>query len=67
MNLNTDAGRYGLPENPALITTSRLRKWWLHSIWGYRVVKTHHQPHNGIFGVTMEDVYLLIPRSVKTH
>ncbi len=58
---------YGIPENPALATTSRIRKWWLHSVRGYTVVTTRRQPHTGMFGPTFEDVYLLIPKTTKVH
>ncbi len=54
--------RYGLPENPSLATTSRLRMWWLHTIWGYKVISKHSRPHTGAFGLTFEDEYLLLPR-----
>ncbi|MBI2422832.1 MAG: hypothetical protein HYV27_08380 [Candidatus Hydrogenedentes bacterium] len=41
---------YGIPDNPALVTTSRLRAWWLHSIWGYRVLDIRRKPTTGWFG-----------------
>ena len=36
--------------------------WWLHTIWGYKVISKHSRPHTGAFGLTFEDEYLLLPR-----
>lgn len=54
--------QYGIPDNPALKTNSRLRVWWLHSIWGYRVLNKRRQLYTGWFGSAYEDVYVLLPR-----
>ena len=60
--------RYGIPEDPSLRTSSRLRMWWLHSVRGYRVLKKKYQPHAGWFGSGYETVYWLLPRhSGKAH
>lgn len=58
---------YGIPENPALMTTSRLRMWWLHSVRGYKVLNKRRQPHTGVFGPSYEDIYLLVPRRPSQH
>jgi hypothetical protein len=57
---------YGIPDNPSLSTTSRIRVWWLHSIWGYKVLNHRRQPHTGWFGsMDFEDVYVLLPKETK--
>ena len=54
---------YGIPISPALTTTSRLRAWWLHTVWGYTILETHRHPRAGWFGrIAYEDTYLLLPR-----
>lgn len=56
---------YGIPENPALRTNSRIRMWWLQNIRGYQVLTTHRQRRAGWFGATYDNVYLLLPRSTR--
>ena len=53
---------YGIPENPALKTRSRLRRWWLNSLFGYHVVDVRRQPRAGLFGqLTYDETYLMAP------
>ncbi len=59
-------GRYDIPEDPALSTSSRLRYLWLHSVRGYTVLDVRHQPRPGWFGhMVWGETYRLMPRSVK--
>ncbi len=57
--------KYGIPQNPALRTTSRLRKWWLHSVWGYKILGKRAQARTGVFGPTFDDVYVLLPKHTR--
>jgi len=55
--------RYGIPDDPALRTASRLRACWLHYVRGYRVLEIRRRPHQGWFGrIGTEEVYTLLPR-----
>lgn len=55
--------RYGIPKSPALRTTSRLRVWWLHNIWGYTVLEVRRRPRSGWFSrLVYDSTYLLLPR-----
>lgn len=57
-------GRYGIPDNPALTTSSRFRKWWLYALWGYKVLETRRIPQAGWFGrISYRVTYLMLPRS----
>ena len=54
---------YGIPADPTLRTTSKLRVWLLHAFCGYKVLKTLEQPRSDLFGrLTYDKVYLLCPR-----
>lgn len=56
-------GTYGIPDNPGRWTSSRLRAWWLESLWGYKVLRVKRRPRYGWFGkVDFEEEYLLCPR-----
>ena len=41
---------YGIPDNPSLTTHSWVRAWWLHSLWGYKVLDVRRNPKEGWFG-----------------
>jgi len=57
-------GRYGIPDNPALTTQSRFRKWWLYTVWGYKVLEIRRKPRAGWFGrVAYQDTYLMLPKN----
>jgi len=57
---------YGFPDNPSLRTNSRVRMWWLHQVWGYKVLHTHRTPRMGWFGqLTYDESYLMLPRDTE--
>ena len=59
---------YGIPEDPSLRTSSRLRKWWLHSVCGYKVLEVRRYPRSGWFGrLTYEENYRLLPKDETKH
>ena len=53
---------YGIPNNPSLTTHSWVRAWWLHSLWGYKVLDVRRNPKEGWFGrLTYEETIRLVP------
>ena len=53
---------YGIPDNPSLTTHSWVRAWWLHSLWGYKVLDVRRNPKEGWFGrLTYEETIRLVP------
>lgn len=59
---------YGIPENPALTTHSRLRAWWLHSVRGYKVLDIRRRPRHGWFGrLAYDETIRLLPKLGKEH
>jgi hypothetical protein len=59
---------YGIPDNPSLETNWRLRAWWLHSVWGYRVLKVKRHPRSGWFGrLAYDESFLMLPRDETKH
>jgi len=53
---------YGFPDNPGVVTRSRLRAWWLQSLWGYDVVDVRRSPRMGYFGgLAYDERYLMSP------
>jgi hypothetical protein len=58
---------YGIPDNPSLTTHSWVRAWWLHSLWGYKVLDVRRNPKEGWFGrLTYEETIRLVPTQ-KVH
>lgn len=59
-----DMAAYGLPDNPGVTTHSRLRAWWLQSLWGYEIVEVRRAPRSGYFGnLVYDETYLMSPRN----
>ena len=59
---------YGIPEDPSLTTHSRVRAWWLHSVWGYRVLDVRREPRAGWFGrLSFDETIRLLPGSDEIH
>ncbi len=57
-------GRYGIPDDPAFRTNSRLRVMWLQSVWGYRLLEVRRHPRAGWFGrLTYDESFVLLPRA----
>lgn len=54
---------YGIPDNPGLETDSRLRRWWLHAVRGYKVLRVRHRPGSDWRGrARLCESYLMAPR-----
>ena len=54
---------YGIPENPVYTTNSWLRAWWLHTVWGYKLLDIHKKPRASYFGnLTYDETYRLLPK-----
>ena len=54
---------YGFPDNPSLTTSSRVRAWWLRTVFGYHVVRVRHHLHTNIFGrIKYAATFLMTPR-----
>ncbi len=61
-------GTYGIPENPAVETSSRVRRWWLESFFGYQVLEVRRRPRAGWFGnLAYDKSYLMLQRDVEIH
>ncbi|MCF6284358.1 MAG: hypothetical protein L3K26_04125 [Candidatus Hydrogenedentes bacterium] len=55
---------YGIPEDPSLTTHSRVRAWWLHSLWGYHVLDVRRHPKMGWFGqLSYDETIRMVPDS----
>jgi len=61
-------GRYGIPENPALETNSRVWRWCLESFWGYQVLEVRRRPKAGWFGsLAYDESYLMLRRGQEIN
>lgn len=57
---------YGIPDNPSLTTSSKVRAWWLRNVFGYKVLRVQHHPRWGWFGhVKMDETYLMLPKRLS--
>jgi len=49
--------------DPSLETQSWMRRWWLESVHGYKVLEVRRRPHPGWFGsVSIRESYVMLPR-----
>ncbi len=61
-------GSYGIPENPALETSSRVRRWLLVSFFGYEVLEVRRRPRAGWFGaLAYDESYLMLQRDADIN
>lgn len=58
---------YGIPENPALKTSSRVARWVLESFFGYSVIEVRRRPKAGWWGLAYDESYLMLRRSKEVN
>ena len=61
-------GNYGIPENPSFETSSRMRRWWLESFFGYETLEVRTRPIKGWFGnLSLGESYLMLRRGQEVN
>lgn len=59
-------GRYGIPDDPSLRTTSWMRAMYLEMVWGYQLLEVRRNPRAGWFGrLSFDESYVLMPRASR--
>jgi hypothetical protein len=54
--------QYGIPQNPALTTSSWVTRWVLQSFFGYEVIDVRRRPKAGWFGLAYDESFVMLRR-----